>query len=88
MFFISIYFDLHAFFLRLTNGAAVQLTGRLVSSPGLGQSCELLVDQNDVGEVVVLGECDPEARPQLFSILTRLTTKFQFLRPILFKRRH
>jgi asparaginyl-tRNA synthetase len=48
---------------RLTNGAAVRLTGRLVSSPGKGQSCELLVDQSDVGEVVVLGECDPEASP-------------------------
>ena len=48
-------------FLRLTNGAAVRLTGRLVLSPGKEQSCELLVDKNDVGEVVILGECDPEA---------------------------
>ena len=46
--------------MRLTNGAAVRLTGRLVSSPGKEQSCELLVDENDVGRVVVLGECDPE----------------------------
>ena len=58
------YFDLPRFLLlRLTNGAAVRLTGRLVSSPGKEQSCELLVDQNDVGEVVVLRECDPEASP-------------------------
>ena len=55
------YFDFYTLLLRLTNGAAVRLTGRLVSSPGKEQSCELLVDQNDVGEVVVLGECDPEA---------------------------
>ncbi|KAF8964098.1 hypothetical protein BDZ97DRAFT_1660824 [Flammula alnicola] len=46
---------------KLTNGAAVRLTGRLVSSPGAGQSHELLVDQS--GEVVVLGECDPEEYP-------------------------
>ena len=50
--------------MRLTNGAVVQLTGRLVSSPGKGQTCELLVDRSDVGEVVVLGDCDPEASPQ------------------------
>lgn len=43
---------------RLTNGAAVRLTGRLVSSPGAGQSHELLVDQS--GEVAILGECEPE----------------------------
>lgn len=73
------YFDLHSSLVRLTNGAAVRLTGRLVSSPGKEQSCELLVDQNDVGEVVVLGECDPEASPPpskvylSLSILTRLT---------------
>lgn len=68
--YIQYFFDLRFFLLllRLTNGAAVRLTGRLVSSPGKEQSCELLVDQNDVGEVVVLGECDPEASPQgLFS---------------------
>ena len=46
----------------MTNGAAVRLTGHLVSSPGKGQSYELLVDQRDAGEVVVLGECDPEVR--------------------------
>jgi asparaginyl-tRNA synthetase len=57
--------------LRLTNGAAVRLTGRLVFSPGKEQSCELLVDKNDVGEVVVLGECDPEARFYSPPILTR-----------------
>lgn len=53
---------LTSFSSRLTNGAAVRLTGRLVSSPGKEQSCELLVDQSDVGEVVVIGQCDPEAR--------------------------
>ena len=80
MFLISMYFDLLGFLLlRLTNGAAVQLTGRLVSSPGKEQSCELLVDKNDVGEVVILGECDPEARFFSPPILTRLTTKFLFL---------
>ncbi|KAF9479747.1 asparaginyl-tRNA synthetase [Pholiota conissans] len=48
-------------FKKLTNGAAVRLTGRLVSSPGAGQSHELLVDQT--GQVAILGECDPEAYP-------------------------
>jgi aspartyl/asparaginyl-tRNA synthetase len=60
--------------LRLMNGAAVRLTGRLVSSPGKEQSCELLVDQNDVGEVVVLGECDPEASLQKGAHLHHLTS--------------
>ena len=60
------------FLLRLTNGAAVRLTGRPVSSPGNWQSCEL-VDQSDVGEVVVLGECDPEVSPpSLISLFNRL----------------
>jgi hypothetical protein len=45
---------------RLTNGAAVQLTGQLVQSPGSGQSHELLVDVEDGGCIKVLGECDPE----------------------------
>ena len=61
--YISTYTIFFFFLLRLTNGAAVRLTGRLVSSPGKEQSCELLVDQNDVGKVDVLGECDPEASP-------------------------
>ena len=82
MFIISMYFDFHAFlkilFLRLTNGAAVRLTGRLVISSGKEQFYELLVDKNDVGEVVVLGECDPEASFYSPPILTRLTTKFLF----------
>ncbi|KDR81390.1 hypothetical protein GALMADRAFT_239257 [Galerina marginata CBS 339.88] len=47
---------------RLTNGAAVRLTGRLVSSPGAGQSHELLVDRNE-GEIVLLGDCPPETYP-------------------------
>jgi len=51
---------------RLTNGAAVRLTGRLVSSPGEGQSHELLVDDKAGGQVEVLGDCDPE-----------VSTKFQ-----------
>ena len=58
-------FSLTFFFARLTNGAAVRLTGRLVSSPGKEQSCELLVDQSDVGEIVVLGDCDPDVSPLL-----------------------
>ena len=61
--YISTYTIFFFFLLRLTNGVAVRLTGRLVSSPGKEQSCELLVDQNDVGKVDVLGECDPEASP-------------------------
>ena len=38
----------------------MRLTGKLVSSPGAGQSHELLVDEAQDGEVEVLGECDPE----------------------------
>ena len=71
--------------MRLTNGAAVRLTGRLVSSPGKGQSCELLVDQSDVGEVVVLGECDPEAIPIL--LLARFDSIKIAFRRTLFKRK-
>ncbi|EDR12141.1 uncharacterized protein LACBIDRAFT_166907, partial [Laccaria bicolor S238N-H82] len=36
---------------RLTTGTAVRLTGKLVSSPGAGQSHELLVDEAQDGEV-------------------------------------
>ncbi|KAF9532407.1 asparaginyl-tRNA synthetase [Crepidotus variabilis] len=48
---------------RLTNGAAVRLTGQLVASPGSGQSHELLVDEKTGGVIEVLGECDPETYP-------------------------
>jgi hypothetical protein len=41
--------------IRLTNGASVRLTGKLVESPGAGQEHELQVDVVDV-----LGGCDPE----------------------------
>jgi aspartyl/asparaginyl-tRNA synthetase len=51
---------------RLTNGAAVQLTGQLVPSPGSGQSHELLVDEEDGGYINVLGECDPEVKLKTF----------------------
>ena len=47
---------------RLTNGAAVQLTGRLVLSPASGQSHELLVNEKDGGNIKILGECDPEVQ--------------------------
>ncbi|KAG2008080.1 asparaginyl-tRNA synthetase [Coprinopsis cinerea AmutBmut pab1-1] len=47
----------------LTNGAAVRLRGRLVESPGKGQSHELLVERGKEGAVEVLGECDPETYP-------------------------
>ena len=47
---------------RLTNGAAVQVTGRLVPSPTSGQSHELLVDEKDGGNINILGECDPEVQ--------------------------
>lgn len=55
--------------LRLTNGAAVQLTGQLVPSPGSGQSHELLVDAKDGGYIKVLGECDPEVKSITFSFV-------------------
>jgi asparaginyl-tRNA synthetase len=41
-------------------GAAVRVTGRLVSSPSAGQSREIVVDQKSNGDVVVLGDCDTE----------------------------
>jgi aspartyl/asparaginyl-tRNA synthetase len=46
--------------LRLTMGAAVRVTGRLVSSPSAGQSHEIVVDEKSQGDVVVLGDCDTE----------------------------
>ena len=60
-FFIYLYFVAQSVaYFRLTTGTAVRLTGKLVSSPGAGQSHELLVDEAQDGEVEVLGECDPE----------------------------
>ncbi|KAH6896225.1 asparaginyl-tRNA synthetase [Coprinopsis sp. MPI-PUGE-AT-0042] len=48
----------------LTNGAAIRLVGKLVESPGSGQSYELLVkDVQEGASVTVLGECDPIAYP-------------------------
>lgn len=46
--------------LRLTMGAAVRVTGRLVFSPSAGQSHEIVVDTKNKGDVVVLGDCDTE----------------------------
>ena len=98
-FLITMYFNLSCPFffilLRLTNGAAVRLTGCLVSSPGREQSCELLVDQNDAGEVVVLGECDPEASLLLARFyssskvdsINKQSSIFFFCRHTLFKRK-
>jgi asparaginyl-tRNA synthetase len=64
----------HVFFsYRLTNGAAVRLTGKLVPSPGVGQEKELLIDlSKDItssysagqpDRVHILGKCDPEVGP-------------------------
>ncbi|KAG5635452.1 hypothetical protein H0H81_011191 [Sphagnurus paluster] len=51
----------------LTNGAAVQLTGKLVPSPGAGQDKEFLVDfgksSPGEGKVEILGACDPDTYP-------------------------
>ncbi|KAG6897668.1 hypothetical protein C0992_012417 [Termitomyces sp. T32_za158] len=53
----------------LTNGAAVQLTGKLVRSPGAGQEKELVIDSKrsidvNAGEQIrILGTCDPEVYP-------------------------
>ena len=69
VFFIYLYFVAQSgTYYRLTTGTAVRLTGKLVSSPGAGQSHELLVDEAQDGEVEVLGECDPEVSPA-FSFL-------------------
>ncbi|PFH48972.1 hypothetical protein AMATHDRAFT_64242 [Amanita thiersii Skay4041] len=55
---------------RLTNGAAVRLTGKLVTSPGKGQAKELVIEleggdgsNTDPGRVELLGECPPETYP-------------------------
>jgi hypothetical protein len=61
---------------RLTNGAAVQLTGKLLPSPGAGQERELLVElgkgetdtgsahalgkNTEKGNVELIGKCNPE----------------------------
>jgi len=50
---------------RLTNGAAVRLTGRIVPSLGSGQSRELLVDEKSGGQVEIIGECDSEVSSSL-----------------------
>ncbi|KAF8626016.1 hypothetical protein AX15_005110 [Amanita polypyramis BW_CC] len=57
----------------LTNGAAVKLTGKLVTSPGKGQDRELIVELEDStsvsvsqpppGRVELLGECPHETYP-------------------------
>jgi asparaginyl-tRNA synthetase len=64
--------------IRLTNGASVQLSGRLTESPGPKQANELQVE-----EVVVLGECDPDVSIAflyypLFSILMTGCSVIQF----------
>jgi len=52
---------------RLTNGAAVRLTGRLVASPGEKQDRELVVELQDTvvaaaaGRIELLGECPHDA---------------------------
>jgi len=50
---------------RLTNGAAVRITGRLVSSPGAGQSHELLVENDTESSVTVLGDCNPDVNTHI-----------------------
>ncbi|KAG6810482.1 hypothetical protein H0H92_011690 [Tricholoma furcatifolium] len=51
----------------LTNGTAVQLTGKLVASPGAGQEKELLITSVQGGAqnsgIRILGSCDPETYP-------------------------
>ena len=59
-------------------GAAVRVTGRLVSSPSAGQSHEIVVDQRSKGDVVVLGDCDAE-------VLTFLSQEYH---PLIFWNRH
>jgi len=59
-------------------GAAVRVTGRLVSSPSAGQSHEIVVDHKGKGDVVVLGDCDTEVLILLF---------FQECYPLIFSNR-
>ena len=42
-----------------------------MSSPGAGQSHELLVDEAQDGEVEILGECDPEVSPAFSFLMCR-----------------
>ncbi|KIL60567.1 hypothetical protein M378DRAFT_110061 [Amanita muscaria Koide BX008] len=55
------------FFSRLTNGSAVKLTGKLVSSRGKGQDKELVIElegsSNTPGRVELLGECPHDTYP-------------------------
>lgn len=53
----------------LTTGASVQLTGRLVPSPGQEQQHELQVEQ-----LQLLGECDSVSTPILFYTLSATYT--------------
>jgi hypothetical protein len=47
---------------RLTNGAAVRLTGNLLKSSGRGQEWELVVQEGSKDAIEVLGECDIDVR--------------------------
>ncbi|KAF9448134.1 asparaginyl-tRNA synthetase [Macrolepiota fuliginosa MF-IS2] len=48
---------------RLTNGAAVRLTGNLIKSPGSGQDWELVIQEGDTNAIEVLGDCDVDTYP-------------------------
>jgi asparaginyl-tRNA synthetase len=43
---------------RITTGAAISITGKLVESTGAGQKCEV-----QVSALEILGDCDPETYP-------------------------
>ncbi|CAN5841846.1 asparagine--tRNA ligase [soil metagenome] len=43
---------------KITTGACISVTGKLVASQGKGQAQEIQAD-----EIVILGECDPETYP-------------------------
>jgi asparaginyl-tRNA synthetase len=43
---------------RITTGAAISITGKLIESTGAGQKCEVVVT-----DLEILGDCDPESYP-------------------------
>jgi asparaginyl-tRNA synthetase len=43
---------------RITTGAAISVTGKLIESTGVGQKCEVVVSNLEI-----LGDCDPESYP-------------------------
>jgi asparaginyl-tRNA synthetase len=57
---------------KLSTGASIKASGKIVESPGKGQSIEMQADK-----IEIIGECDPEEYP-----LQKKRHSFEFLRTI------